>query len=134
MNTRSRRGGFTLVELLVALIILTAGMLAMVAAAGYSSITIRVAGTRTQRTAAVSSIAEQIRASAYNVATFNALANVDSAHGSVIGGYRVWYDVGAVTNGSRQITIYSSGPSYRPGTGWQLGVRETSTIGLMQPF
>ena len=135
MSHAGPKSGFTLVELLVALVILTAGMLAMASASGYSILSIQMASSRTQRSAAVGSVVEEIRAKAYDRTTWNALPSLDSAHAEVIGRYRVWYAVGATNDPWpwRQITLYSSGPSYRPGAGWKGNVKETFTMALGQP-
>lgn len=131
------RGGFSIIEVLVALMILTLGMLAMASAYGYASLEVRMSVARTQRTAAVGSVIEQIRARAPTGGRWQSLTSVPQGSAITIGAYQVWYTVGAPTGANsarRDITIFSQGPSYVRAGGWKPNVQEQYTYSLVQPI
>ncbi len=121
----TERGGFSLVELVVALVILTMGMLAMAAGSTFAGIQVRGAGLRSQRTAAVAAAIEQIRASAYTPAGFDAMTSLPQASAIKVGRMSAWYDVSVPAvpnlvnpNGLKRFTIHTQGPTYVSGKGW----------------
>src|SRR5207249_3712424 len=56
------QSGFSLIELIIAMMILTFGMLAMGATMGYMNTQVRVANLQTDRIAAIGQVADQVRA------------------------------------------------------------------------
>jgi len=127
------RAGFSIVEVIIALMILTFGLLAMASASGYASLEVRMSAARTQRTAAVGGAIEQIRATTSTSTTWTDLASRDSASAWTISGFQVWYDVGAATGSRRDITLYSRGPGYAKPGGWQMHVKDTYILTLVRP-
>ncbi len=136
MSGETRQSGFSLVEVVIALVILTVGMLALAAGTSWATLEVRMARQRTQRTEAVSSAMERVRASAYSGPIWLNLASRDSASGWIIGQYRVWYTVAnpdPTQPAVRTVTYYSSGPTYTPGVGWG-NKTESYVMQLNQPF
>ncbi len=139
---RTERGGFSLVELVVALVILTMGMLAMAAGSTFAGIQVRGAGLRSQRTAAVAAAIEQIRASAYTTTGFDAIASLPQSSAIKVGRFSAWYDVGAPTpalpnlvnpNGVKRFIIHSQGPTYVSHKGWVTSSVEDVVFDLYRP-
>src|SRR5690606_33853557 len=82
----SMRDGFTLVEVLVATVILAVGFLAMAATTGVVIGRVRAAGFETERAAAAQEVAERLRSMPF--------VRVESRYASdptVVGGYRFWW-------------------------------------------
>jgi len=135
------RGGFSLVELVIALVILTIGMLAMAAGSSYAMIQVRGSGVRSQRTAAVASVIEQLRARANSPATFTGLTSLPKSSGLLYGGVLVWYDVAydatptlVNAGGLRRITIWTQGSTYQSGHGWVTSAVEGTVFDLYRPL
>ncbi len=139
---KAERGGFSLVELVVALVILTMGMLAMAAGSTFAGIQVRGAGLRSQRTAAVAAAIEQIRASAYTPAGFDAMTALPQASAIKVGRMSAWYDVGAPSpaipnivnpDGVKRFTIHTQGPVYVAHKGWVTSSVEDFVFDLYRP-
>lgn len=129
MSSARAREGFSLVELMVALVILTAGMLVMASASGFSSMSVQIAGNRTARAAAVASQIEQIKAKA-NSANWSSISSQTTAVN--IDGFDITYTVSRPGGHYMVITVTSSGPGYVPRQGWRT-VQETFTAQLVKP-
>src|SRR5690606_10051411 len=87
-RTLAARDGFSLVEVLVATVILAVGFLAMAATTGAVLNRIRAAGLETERAAAVQQITERLRS-----APFGTVQPKDESDPVVVGGYRFWWSV-----------------------------------------
>lgn len=122
----TQRNGFSLIELIVAMVILTFGMLAMGASMGFMNTQVRVANMRTERSASVGQIAEQLRA-----LPFDSVTAVAYGSASTINEYKVWRDITSVNTNLKTVTIYSEGPGFN--RGWQGAVRDTFPISLLRP-
>jgi Tfp pilus assembly protein PilV len=127
------RAGFSIVEVFIALMILTFGLFAMASATGYASLEVRLSAARTQRTAAVGGAIEQIRANASTSDRWSTLASRDSASAWTINGFKVWYTAAAPVGSRKDITIFSLGPGYAKPDGWQLNVKDTDILTLARP-
>ncbi len=125
------RQGFSIVELIIALVILTAGLLAMASASGFSTLSVQLASSRTTRAAAVASEIESVRAQANTVAGFNALSSKAQSAADTLDGYTLWYNV-ANGNNSKTITVFSLGRSYVLRKGWQT-VQQSFTAAIVKP-
>ncbi len=137
---RGDRGGFSLVELVIALVILTMGMLAMAAGSSFSSIEVRGSGIRSQRTAAVAAMIEQIRAQAYTVNGFDNIPALPKTSAKLYGSMSVWYDTATApdsrmvnANGLKRFTIWTQGPTYVTGKGWVKSSQEGVVFDLYRP-
>jgi Tfp pilus assembly protein PilV len=118
-------GGFSLLEVVVAMLVLTIGMFAMAATSGYMSIQVRVADLQTERAAAVQEAVEQIRGTRF--------ADIESrteAHALEIGAYQVWWDVERDGFSLLHLNVHSSGPGYVTGQGWSAAVVQTSRVSV----
>ncbi len=134
MSSPSARDGFTLVELVVALVVLTIGMMGMAAAAGYATTEIRSSSMRTQRTAAMEYVLESLRARAFNRTAFDtALTSLPYASARQIGPVTVWYDVAADGSNGKTISVYTKAPQYKKSTGWTTSATDTFVVELYRP-
>lgn len=95
-----RRSGFSLVEVIVALVILTTGVMGLAATTMYVVRQTTLADVTTERSSAVQTVLERLRATPYA-----SLASGDTT----VGSFAIKW---AVTTGSRtkQITLISQGP------------------------
>jgi prepilin-type N-terminal cleavage/methylation domain-containing protein len=121
-----QQSGFSMIELIVAMVILTFGMLAMGASMGFMNTQVRVANMKTERAAAVGEIAEQLRATPYD-----SVVAVAYTSAVTINQYKVWRDITPVNNSLKTVMVYSEGPGYYHG--WQGAIRDTFTISLLRP-
>lgn len=130
MNTpasnRDRRAGFTLVEVMVALVILATGILGLAATTMYVVRQTTFGELTTERAAAMQSVLEQLRAMDYD--------SVDSGSDSV-GAFTVNW---TTTNSSRSklVTIVTVGPGLRSNGGAPAlspAVADTFIYRIIQP-
>jgi prepilin-type N-terminal cleavage/methylation domain-containing protein len=118
--------GFTLVEVMVAVVVLAVGMLAMAASTGYISAEIRSSTWNTQRTMAREQVIEQIRATPFdNIST--------SGSATVIGRYSMTWVVASVNNNLKTVQVIASGPAYRLGKGAKSTVVDTVAVRVSRP-
>ncbi len=135
----SGRAGFSLVELVIAIVILSIGMLALAAGSGYTTVELRSSALRTQRAAVISSTIEQIRARASTPDAFDALTSVPASSAITVGAFKVWYqiDTDLTVSGvvfTRRITVYTLGPQYRPKVGWTATGQDAFVTVLYRPL
>lgn len=105
MENVKNREGFSLVEVIVAMVILTFGMLAMAASTGYISGQMRSAAFDTKRNIARQQVIEQLRG------TFFASIATNST-GLSVGPYTVTWSVTSSTAATKDLNIITSGPAY----------------------
>lgn len=120
-------GGFSLIEVIIAMIILTFGVLALASAMGYLSRQVHAADLRTERTVATQQAIERVRAIGYD--SLSALAQADAWQ---IGSYSVWWDETLASQYMRDVDLYVEGPAYRSGEGTVDGVRDTVTFSVVR--
>lgn len=113
--------GFTLVELLVAMLILVVGILAMAGSTGSIFTQLRVSKARTERLSAVQYSAAQLQAQG-----FNNIASSCSSWNQTIGRYTVTCSSSSVNNNLLKLQLLSNGPKY-DGT-WQTNVQDTFVV------
>lgn len=128
------RQGFTLVEVVVAMIILTVGLLGLAASSTYMAVEVRLAQLHAQRMAAVSEAAETLRTT-----TFASITSRAYASAITYDGYKVWWDVsaGPTVNGAVNLKIASiitQGPGYVSGHGWSTAVADTFVVSFYRPY
>ncbi|MGH7483062.1 MAG: type IV pilus modification PilV family protein [Longimicrobiales bacterium] len=116
--------GFTLIEVIVALLIMTVGLLALAGTTGAIFTQMRIAERRTERMTAVQQVAER----------FYAISPADletecSALNEQIDAYTVTCD-GEWSGNLYELRIVSVGPGYRTGTGWRNDVADTFAVFL----
>lgn len=122
------RGGFTLVELVVALVILAVGILGLAGTTAYVVRQVAVAGMQTERTAALQAGIERIRAIGFD--------NIGSGTDTV-GDYIVDWQVVSTGTNSKTMRIRTTGPGYvSTGNGMpslSSAAQDTFTYVLLRP-
>lgn len=122
----ARQNGFSLVEIMIATIILTVGMLAMAASTGYVSALLRSAAFDTGRAAAKQQIVEELRGRKYSGIATNST-------GRVIGKYTLTFNIATQSNYKR-VQLITSGPAYRANrTGSRTTVVDTMYFDILSP-
>lgn len=124
------RAGFSLVEIIVSMLILSVGVLAMGASTGYMLSEVRLAKFQTERSAAVREASERLRVSDW--ATLEAACDGNSI--PAIGKYTVTCEVEPQGVHLKKINLISVGPGYRAGGVVDLGVVDTTAIILAEPI
>lgn len=106
---RTAREGFSLVEVVVAMLILTIGILAMAASTGYILSEVRMAKFRADRNVAVGEMKQQLRGIDWD--------NLDGACGSnvTVGDYTVSCEVNQTSVHLKEAILVSVGPGYSAG-------------------
>ena len=117
--------GFTVIELLVALVVLSVGLLAMASVMGTLILQTRAADIRTERSFAVQQVTERLRAQ-----PFGAIGDRAEADAETVGSYDVWWNVADGTSTKRQIAVITKGPGYVPGSGFVEAKLDTFRITL----
>lgn len=97
------RDGFSLVELVVALVILTVGILGLAGTTAYVVRQVSVAGMQTDRAAALQAAIERIRAIGHD--------NIGTG-ADTVGSYTVSWSVSATGTNSKTMQIITTGPGY----------------------
>lgn len=121
------RGGFTLVEVVIALVLLTAGLLAVAGGTGHMLTQMSLADARTARIAAIQNAAEQVRASDYTQLSSTC------ANGSLVTGrYTVDCTVTQLGNDLTAVYLVSDGPGLRNGR-IHASVIDTFVIRIAEP-
>lgn len=126
MHKPAAANGFSLVEVMVAMIILTVGMLAMAASSGYIAAEINNATWNTQRSMAREQIVEQLKATPFDsVLTTTAPQQV--------GRYSMTWQVAQIGAALKQVQVVASGPGYRMGRGTRSTVVDTIVVSVVRP-
>lgn len=125
-NESRRRGGFSLVEVMVATMVLTFGLLAMAASTGYLSAQLRSTTFDTRRTAAKQQIIEQLRATPWT-----SLPTSSTTY--TVGNYSVVAQA-SVSGLGAVVTLTTTGPAYRARQGTQTSVTDVMTFTIARQF
>lgn len=126
MNVRNLRDGFSLVEVVVALVVLTVGVFAMAASTGYITTQIKIAELRTERMTAVHQAAETLRS-----VDWDYLATTCDTASYVAGSFAVTCN--ATTSGDlTTVTLVSTGPGWKAGA-WDTALPDTFQITIAEP-
>jgi prepilin-type N-terminal cleavage/methylation domain-containing protein len=119
-------GGFSLVEVVIAILVLSFGLLAMAASTGYISTQLRSSQFDTQRNLARQQVIEQLRST-----VFTSLAT--NTAGTAVGRYTVRWNVNQVNVAQRRVQIITVGPAYRARQGARTTVTDTAVIMILSP-
>ena len=124
MNVRAR-DGFTIVEVLIAIVILAVGMLALATTSIFATTQVKVADLKTEQSLAVQEAVEQLRASTWPTVVSRPFTSAISA-----GSYQVWWNVTAVDGNPnlRRVDVFTRGPGYISGSGWTSVDNDTFTV------
>lgn len=125
-DAQNNRGGFSLVEVVVAIMVLSFGLLAMAASTGYVASQLRSSSFDTQRNLARQQVIEQLRSTIF--------ANLASnTTGQVVGRYTVRWNITNVNTSQRSVQIITVGPAYRARQGARTTVTDTASILILSP-
>ena len=127
MQAHSRQDGFSIVEILVATMILTFGLLAMAASNAYVATHLKSTTYTTQRTQAKERMVEQLRAMPYaNVTTTSTAQSV--------GRYSMTWNV-TTANTAKRVALITSGPGYLGrSNGARVTVVDTMNFVILSPL
>lgn len=114
------RNGFTLIELMLAMLIFTVAVMALASSTGFMSLQLHAADLRTERSVAHQQAMEQLRAE-----DFDALVSASKGSGAQIGDYTVWWNVAELQWALKEVDVYTEGP------GFQGGRREAAVVDTM---
>lgn len=110
-------------EVLVAMLVLTVGILAMAATTGYVFNQINDAGHRTERAFAVQEVVETLRALPYE--------GLDEAMGTwEVGAFVVEASVTDASTRLSRVRLVTTGPGYRPGAGRVVNLTDTTYVSI----
>lgn len=123
----AQRSGFSLVEVMVALVILSIGVLAMGASTGYIMTQIRASELRTERMTAVRQTAETLRSTPWT-----SLEGTCGNEGFTVGAFIVKCTVLQPQANLKRVELVSTGPGYREGRLMAV-VPDTFAISIAQP-
>lgn len=124
-----RPNGFSLIEVIVALMILSVGILAMGASTGHVMAQIQAAELRTERMSAVRQAAETLRGTAWGileVTCSNAGSTFDTDH------YDVSCTVDQPSSNLKAVRLITSGPGFTRGQ-FSTTVADTFVISIANP-
>lgn len=122
------RDGFSVIEVLIGLIILTMGVLALASSTGFISTQVRVADVRTERSTAFDAASEEIHAM-----NFDSVKTVSYANARVVSRYKVWWDVASLGWALKNVTLYAEGPGFTGGH-IAMDARDTLSIRIARPY
>lgn len=125
-DVKKNQDGFSLVEVVIAIMVLSFGLLAMAASTGYVATQLRSTTFDTQRNLARQRVAEQLRSTIFTNVTTNTT-------GQTVGRYTVRWNVTNVNAAQRRVQIITAGPAYRAGQGARTTVTDTATIVIVSP-
>lgn len=113
-----QQGGFSIVEVLIAIVILAVGMLALATTSIYATTQVRVADLKTERSLAAQEFIEQLRAGPWTSVTTRPQASAVRT-----GSYDVWWTVTNLNASLRRVDVITRGPGYRT---WRVGGKTRS--------
>ena len=122
----ARRGGFTIVEVIVAVIVLAIGVVSMASTTIYVIRQVTLADLTTKRSFALQQTLESLRATGYD----NLAAGSDS-----VGVFQVDWTV-SVDSRSTEVTVITTGPGLTSVEGYPMlagGVADTFTYRVIRP-
>ena len=107
-GTRDARRGFTLIEVIAAIVILTVGVLGLAGTTAYVIRQVTLANVMTERSVAQQTVIEKLQALPYT----SVVAGSDS-----VGKFTMRWTVADETAASKLVTIVTSGPGLHTSTG-----------------
>lgn len=124
---KNSKGGFTIVEVLIAIVILAVGMLALASTSIFATTQVRVADLKTERSLAVQQMVEQLRS-----IPFDSLRARTEPNAQNVGSYKVWWTLTAQNTLLTRVTLFTKGPGYISGRGWNPAVRDTFVVEIVE--
>ena len=114
------REGFTLIEVLIAMVIMTVGLLAMAGLTAFITLQLRVSQMRAERMTALQQRIEWLRSTDYATLATRAKADADTA-----GDFIVWWNATSLGANLTELQLYTEGPGYLQDVGWSNEVQDT---------
>ena len=127
MKSERANGGFTIVEVLIAIVILAVGMLALATTSIVATTQVKIADLKTERSIAMQQAVERLRAM-----PFDSVRSRPQSSALQFGSYRVWWDETPQGRYLSTITVVTEGPGYRSGSGWTPAVRDTLVVDITE--
>ena len=127
MNRQRANEGFTIVEVLIAIVILAVGMLALATTSIVATTQVKIADLKTERSVAVQQAVERLRAMPFD--SIDSLAETSAMQ---FGSYRVWWTVTPQARYLSTVTVITDGPGYRAGSGWAPTVVDSFDVDLTE--
>jgi prepilin-type N-terminal cleavage/methylation domain-containing protein len=127
LEQQNSRGGFSLVEIIVAMVVLSFGLLAMAASTGYVYNQLRSSAFDTQRNLARQATIEQVRGMFWNDIP-------STAQTQTRGRYTVSFMATNATSTVKTVRVITTGPGYRSGRAVRQIVVDTASIRVMRPL
>jgi len=129
LEKQQPRDGFSLVEVIVAIVVLSFGLLAMAASTGYVYNQLRSTAFDTQRNLARQAAVEQVRGMFWDSVT-------TTVRTTTRGRYTVAFAAVAAssTNTVKTVRIVTTGPGYRSGKAVRHTVVDTARIQVIKPL
>ena len=129
MSARSRRAGFSLVEVVIAIVILAFGVLGLAGTTMFVVRQVTLADVNTKRSAALQTVVERIRST-----NFNSVGTGTET----IGSYAVAWSVTDSTGTMKTVRVITTGPGLRKDSAAVVpmlgpGVRDTFTMIVLRP-
>jgi prepilin-type N-terminal cleavage/methylation domain-containing protein len=121
------RDGFTLIEVIVALLIFAVAILALTSSTGFVGLQMQAADLRTERSVARQQALEQLRAQ-----DFDGILSAAKSMGHATNGYQVWWDVVDLQWALKEVRIYTEGPGFRDGRRQDV-IEDTLVVRLARP-
>jgi prepilin-type N-terminal cleavage/methylation domain-containing protein len=118
-----RNEGFTIVEVLIAIVILAVGMLALATTSIFATTQVKVADLKTEQSLAVQQVTEMLRAMPYD-----SLENRVEDSAEQVGSFDVWWSMTPQGRFLSTVTVFTKGPGYRIGSGWVPEERDTFVV------
>jgi prepilin-type N-terminal cleavage/methylation domain-containing protein len=117
---RTANSGFTIVEVMIAIVILAVGMLALATTSIFATTQVKVADLKTERSIAVQQMVEMLRAM-----PFDSIRTRSEANSIRAASFEVWWTITPTSRYLKTVTLFTKGPGYRSGTGWVPLSRDT---------
>ena len=102
------RDGFGLIEVMIAMILFTVGVLALAGTTTYVGTQLRASDIRTERQVARQAVMEELRAT-----PFETIATQSQAAAVVHGSYEIWWTVASPRWALKKVNVYTRGPAFR---------------------
>lgn len=119
------QNGFSLVEVIVAIVVLSVGMLAMAASTGYIAAEVRSSTFNTQRSVARRQLIEELRAMPFD--------NVTTTGTRTIGMYSLTWQAASVNTNLKSVLVIASGPGVRSTRGGREAIVDTAFVQIARP-
>ena len=127
MRRADSAGGFTIIEVLIAIVILAVGMLALATTSIFATTRVKLADLRTEQSVAVQQAVELLRSMPYDSIRARTYTNALS-----VNAYDVWWNVTPQGRFLNRVTLFTEGPGYDAGSGWVEAERDTFLVEIAE--